>query len=243
MLENAIDNLSLQKDKKCNEPRYAFRKVAKKDYCEVESDESGETLKFCQLNAIRFNSFNGLAAQSFYLKIEKLKIITAYILDDWRPMCLAFNDHVFQHKIFQVCYFSIKPHLPLLHSSDNDSVDEAQLLESVKELGERVTSTSSRDANFEDNSCSSTSRESSTPLRWNLPNSFAAKTLPDGLSLRCSNFPNAVLGIFTSREFKRDTIFGPYVGVRVYNDITKISGRVWEVSISYYRNRTFIDLF
>ena len=103
LLENALDNLSLQKDKKCNEPRYAFRKVAKKDYCEVESDESGETgfyliWIYCQLNVVEF-AFCQWYCRSIFCskKFKTLQIIIAFISDYWKPVSSVFNILMFQN--------------------------------------------------------------------------------------------------------------------------------------------------
>ena len=67
-------------------------------------------------------------------------------------------------------------------------------------------------------------------MNWAMPNSAAARSVPDGLILRSSDLPNALSGIFTLQEVKKDTIYGPYVGLIVFDrEDSYRNGYGWEV--------------
>lgn len=54
-------------------------------------------------------------------------------------------------------------------------------------------------------------------LSWEMPDMMAARSVPDGLVLECSDLAEAVAGIFSIKQVSEGTIFGPFIGVYCFD--------------------------
>ena len=95
------------------------------------------------------------------------------------------------------------------------------------------------DSGTEDELLAQASSEASKVRRlkrsWEVPDTWAARSVPDGLVLRCSDLPDAVAGIFCLKQLPKGTIFGPFVGVTTHDRQDAYNhGYCWDVGRIYF---------